>query len=79
MSRRDKLLAKIRNNPNAVRFEELTNLLKGYGFELKRIKGSHHAYTRGNYSVIVARHGAYVSPSAVKEVLEIIDEILEEE
>ncbi len=65
MSRRDKLLAKMRNNPKAVRFEELANLLEWYGFEPKRIRGSHHAYTRGNFNVVVARHGAHVSPSAV--------------
>ena len=37
MSTRDKLLAKIRNNPRAVRFEDLTKVLEWYGFELKRV------------------------------------------
>ena len=48
MSARDKLLAKLRNNPGGVRFEELTKVLEWYGFELKRARGSHYAFVRGH-------------------------------
>jgi len=33
MAKRDKRLEKIRNNPKDVRFEELDQLLRDYGFE----------------------------------------------
>ena len=79
MSKKAKLLAKIRNNPRAVRFEELVKLLEWHGFELKRISGSHHAYTDGCHVIIIARRKPHVSPDAVKDVLRILDELLEDE
>ena len=81
MSRHDKLLTKIRNNPNAVRFEDLAKLLEWHGFELRRIKGSHHVFRRGQEPPIVVsrRRTPHVSPGAVKEVIQRIDEIMEEE
>jgi len=79
MSRREKLLAKIRNNPKAVRFEELTKLLEWHGFELRRVRGSHHAYRRGHHNLSVVRRKPHVHSKAVKEVLSILDELLEEE
>jgi predicted RNA binding protein YcfA (HicA-like mRNA interferase family) len=79
VSKQAKLLAKIRNNPRAVRFEELTKLLEWYGFELKRINGSHHAYTDGCHVIIVVRRKPHVCTAAVKEALGIIDKIIEDE
>ena len=79
MSKKAKLLARIRNNPRAVRFEELTKLLEWYGFELRRTKGSHHAYTDGDHVIIVARRQPHVCPAAVKDVLRILDNLVEGE
>jgi len=78
MSRREKLLAKIRNNPKAVRFEELTSLLDWYGFEQRRSRGSHYSYRRGHHNLIVARHKPYVHSQTVKEALRILDELSED-
>ena len=78
MSRRETLLARIRNNPKAVRFEDLTKLLEWYGFELKRVRGSHHAYTRGSYNLIVPRRSPHLHSYIVKDTLKILDELLEE-
>ena len=55
MSNRDVLLSRIRNRHSNVRFDELTKLLGWYGFELRRVKGSHHVYRRGPYTVVVPR------------------------
>ena len=81
MTKRDKLLAKIRNNPNAVRFEDLAKVLEWHGFELRRIRGSHHVFRREQEPPIVVsrRRTPHVSPSAVKEVIQRIDEAMEEE
>lgn len=79
MSRRDKLLAKIKNNPRAVRFEELTKLLEWYGYELARIRGSHHLFLRGADRVLIARQIPHMDPGAVEEVLDHIAEIEAEE
>jgi hypothetical protein len=42
MSKRKKLLQKLRNNPKNVTFEQLITLLNYYGIIVERIRGSHH-------------------------------------
>lgn len=44
MSKSEKLLAAIRNNPAGVRFDDATNVAASY-FGKPRISGSHHVYT----------------------------------
>ena len=44
MSKKKKLLEKMRRNPRNIRFEELENLLLAYGFEKRAGKGSHAIY-----------------------------------
>ena len=79
MSNREKLLAKIRNNPKSVRFQELAKLLEWHGFELKRSKGSHHIYRRGRYVLTVPWRRPRLHSYIVKHALKILDEIMEEE
>jgi predicted RNA binding protein YcfA (HicA-like mRNA interferase family) len=77
---REKLLDRIRNNPRGVSFDDLDLLLKQFGYELRRVGGSHHVYGRkSSPPIIVARHGASAHSAAVKEVLRAIDELLEKE
>ncbi len=80
MSQKEKLLVRIKNNPRAVRFEDLDQLLRGYGFECRRGKGDHCIYYRPGYYPITIdpRHSA-VHPRAVKDVLNAIERIREEE
>lgn len=44
MSRCTKLEAAARNNPDGLSFAELQRLAECAGYELDRIKGSHHIY-----------------------------------
>jgi hypothetical protein len=75
MSRREKLLAKIRNNPRGVRFEDLDSLLTQYEFE-RRLSGKNHCvYTQHCYVITVSFHRAHVHPKAVKKALDAIDEL----
>ena len=71
---RARLLERVRNHPGNVTFDDLESLLLAYGFELKRIRGSHHAYRKGRRTIIVARHGSHVHSDAVREVLSAIGE-----
>ena len=43
MSKAEKLLAAVRNNPRGVRFDDLVRLVKALGFVLDRQGGSSHA------------------------------------
>lgn len=80
MSKQDKLLQKIRRNPKDVSFKELDQLLRAFGYELVRTKGSHNAYRRpGAPTITVARRQPHVHSEAVKDVLRAIDDLLAED
>ncbi len=56
----EKLLEKVLRNPHDVRFDELDKLLSDFGFELKRIEGSHHIYKHVKVPYLINiqnRHG----------------------
>ena len=53
MASRRKLFLKALNNPRGLRFREFTTLVEAFGFELKRITGSHHIYAHPNVREIV--------------------------
>lgn len=42
MSKEEKLIKELENNPKNVKFEILEKLLVSNGFRLRGIKGSHH-------------------------------------
>ncbi|HRF95332.1 MAG TPA: type II toxin-antitoxin system HicA family toxin [Aggregatilineales bacterium] len=44
MSKRQKRLQKLRQNPKNVSFDELRVVLEDFGFELVRSNGSHHSF-----------------------------------
>lgn len=79
MSQREKLLARIRNNPNDVTFADLTSALEGLGFSLVRTKGSHHYYRVGTRTVNVPRHGDKVKAYVVEQALEALDKYYEQQ
>lgn len=77
MSRFEKLLARIRNNPKTVSFDELDTILTRYGFTCRQPGGgsSHYVYTRGDYRITVPYKRPHVKQFYVKQVLAILDEI----
>jgi hypothetical protein len=81
MGKREKLLTRLRNNPKGVRFEELDSLLEWYEFERRQSRrgSSHYVYRRGPHVITVVRRKPYVHSKAIKEVLAILDELLEDE
>lgn len=76
MSRRDKLLSKIKNNPTNVKFEALQSLLFYFGFKERQPKSgsSHYTYTYNNYIITIPKHKP-VNKIYVKKVLEILSEL----
>jgi predicted RNA binding protein YcfA (HicA-like mRNA interferase family) len=75
MSKREKLLDKLKNNPRAARFEDLQRALKNSGFVLARIGGSHFIYRHKNgrmCNIQRASDGGAKSYQ-IEQVLEAID------
>jgi hypothetical protein len=80
MSKKAKLLQKIRNNPKVVSFKDLDGLLTGYGFVSRtpRSGSSHHIYTLGRHQISVPYRRPHVKEVYVRHVLEILAQIDEE-
>lgn len=59
MTRREKLVAKMRNSPGSIRFSEVDAVLRYEGFVLFNQRGSHCSYHRadGRVLTIVKPHG----------------------
>jgi len=49
VSKKDKLLKAIRNNPKDVRFEDLKKLLLAHGYEANNTGGSHWVFRKNGY------------------------------
>jgi predicted RNA binding protein YcfA (HicA-like mRNA interferase family) len=76
LSRREKRLQKIRQNPKNVAFDDLNQLLQDYGFELRRVTGSHHIFEynlEGEQLKFIVPFGRPVKPYYIKEAIRIID------
>ena len=79
-SRREKLRAKIAQNPKNVRFEDLETLLYAYGFTMRQPRGgsSHHYFQLSSKSGTLVQftipyHRPHVKPAYVKLVLETLE------
>jgi predicted RNA binding protein YcfA (HicA-like mRNA interferase family) len=81
MTRRQKRLAKIRNNQKNVSKSELDQVLRDYGFVRREGKGSHTVYQHPSEAtpVVVAAHGQHVPTYIVKQVLGAIERVSERE
>jgi predicted RNA binding protein YcfA (HicA-like mRNA interferase family) len=69
----DKIIAKMKNQPNGIRFDELRKVLEHNGYTLVRVKGSHHAFQNGSYTYVVPKHNP-VKATYVADVLDLIGE-----
>lgn len=76
MTRREKLIERMRKSPGSVRFSELEALLRQEGFVLFNARGSHRLYhhTDGRFVVIVRPHGGrtHCHPLDVRKLLEVL-------
>ena len=71
----DELLERARNNPQSLSFRELQQLAEKAGFRLKRVRGSHHVYTRKGIVEIInlQPRGRMAKPYQVRQVVGLID------
>jgi len=75
MARKEKLLGRLRNNPNNVRFEDLDKLLQWYGFESRTPHGgSHYIYKRKGCRPLSIPRRRSVGRVYVKRALALIEE-----
>ena len=78
MSKRQKLLIRIRRNPKNISFADLHNLIERYGFVLKRTKGSHHSFlgkVGGQSVLLVIPYDQPLKTVYVKKALDLIEQI----
>jgi hypothetical protein len=76
MSKAEKLFAKVRNNPQNVRFNEICKLAEAFSFKYKGGKGSHVVYGRKGVTEIInfQNVNGMAKPYQVKQFLKIIEE-----
>ena len=74
MNRR-KLLQKIIDGSKNIKFAELVNLVKGFGFKLSRTDGSHHIFTRPDIPEIVNLQDVkgQAKPYQIKQFLKLVE------
>ena len=77
--RRDKLLARIKENPKHVTFDELMRLFKMFGSEIKEPRGgSHYKIRLDEHRLTIPRpHGKHVDDVYVKKAISVFEEIIE--
>ena len=76
MSRRAKLIDKMRSSPSKIRFGEVDSLLRYEGFVLFNQRGSHCSYHHadGRLLTIVRPHGGRTTchPADIRKLLEVL-------
>ena len=81
MTKLEKLRKRIEERPKHVRFENLDQLLRACGFDVRhpRRGGSHHNYSKGRINISVPKGRPHVLPIYVWLALKAIDQAKEEE
>lgn len=77
MTQREKLLRKLRNNPDNVSFDTLVALLLAYGFVLRSSGGggSHFTFTHRGCAPLVVPFARPVGRVYVKRALDLIEQL----
>jgi predicted RNA binding protein YcfA (HicA-like mRNA interferase family) len=79
MSKREKRLQRLRQNPKNVSFDELKQVLEDYGFEHVRTAGSHHTFiaqTAGYDWRLTIPFNRPIKQAYVMQALTAIDQII---
>ncbi len=77
MSKTNKLLQRIKDNPKNVRFEDIESLLDGLGFKI-RSKGSHYTFKKDSNIIMVVKPHGKKKFTAIADVKKIIGYLKEE-
>jgi len=75
MSRVEKLIHRIRNNPTDVRFEDACKVAEHIGFRLRGQSGSHRTYARKGEPVLLNFQNVKgkAKPYQVRQLLNMVD------
>lgn len=81
MTKRQKRLRRLFQNPKTVSFKELNQVLKSFGFDPRQSRSgsSHYVYTKGEIQISVPFKRPFVKEVYIRRVLELIGEQDEEE
>jgi len=73
--KRRKLLQKIIGSAKNIRFEEMVNLVKGFGFKLSRTDGSHHIFARPDIPELVNLQDVkgQAKPYQIRQFLKLVE------
>jgi predicted RNase H-like HicB family nuclease len=78
MARVEKIVAKMRNRPNGIRFDEIVKVLQHYGYIQVRVKGSHHHFRNERGDLVTEMENKnlayYMSLSYTIQIQHISDE-----
>jgi predicted RNA binding protein YcfA (HicA-like mRNA interferase family) len=74
MARVEKLIEKMRNRPNGIRFNEIVKVLESNGYIMVRVSGSHHHFRNEYGDVITIPKHNPVKAVYVEDVLKRIGE-----
>jgi len=77
MSKKEKALAKLRQNPKHVRFKEIEKILLQLGFKKRQDGTSHAIFTFDRHVITVPKRKPFVKPKYVELMLELLDKIKE--
>jgi predicted RNA binding protein YcfA (HicA-like mRNA interferase family) len=77
MSKFEKDLAKLKQNPKNVHFEELEKILLRFGFTKRQRGSSHVVFTKGKNILTVPIKRPFLKAVYVKQALEVIEEIID--
>jgi len=66
----EKLVEKMKNQPNGIRFEEAAKVLNHYGYKLVRSRGSHNHFRHDSGDLTTVQYGNPIDRSYVKDILE---------
>lgn len=65
----EKIIEKMKRQPNGIRIAELDKVLEHYGYRFSRQKGSHRHYINGDGDVITIKDETPLKTVYVKDVL----------
>ncbi len=69
-----KIIAKMKSAPNTIRPEEAEKVLKAYGYEFGRQKGSHRHYINSSGDVITIKQESQLKRAYIEDILSRIGE-----
>lgn len=75
MSKIAKLIKYLLSHPPEARFEEISYLLKAFGYQEVRVRGSHHVFENeeGDVIIVPKKGGKKVKRTYIEAVIKLLD------